>query len=430
MNYEKKELEGGQIELFFEVPFDFAKPYLEKASARISNHLNIPGFRKGRAPYDIVKAHVGAQSVLEEAINDIVNNTLTEAIKKGDLKIVGMPKVEVEKLADGNQIQFKAVFDLEPDITLPDIENIKVKKEEIKIEESEADETIEAIRSIRAKEFASNEPIKGGDKAIIDFRALAKGKEIEGSKAEKYSFIAGEGKMIPGFEDALLGVKAGEEKTFELSFPKEYYRRELQGEKAMFEVKVNEVFSREKPELNDEFAKSLSPDFKTLDDYKKQVKESIKSEKERKQKELKEAEMLEKLQKKTEFSHIPKMLVASHKEKMIHDIEHSLEKQNKTDLKDYLKATGKTRDQFEQEIEEGAKKRVKTEFILMAFAKKNDIKVSDEEVLKEIEKIKFSFMLSKVDAPAHINSRKYKLYIKNSLIHEKTRGFLAEKIIS
>jgi len=428
MNITKKELSKFQIELTIEVPEAELQPYLVKAAEDISKETEVPGFRPGKAPYDIIKGRVGEMAIWQRSLDNVIAKTLFEALNKEmpNAEIVSQPQVDIEKMAPGNPLVYKAIVTLLPEITLGDYSKIEVKKKEVKVDPKEIDRTLEYLRNSYAKEEIKLSKLETGDKAEVSFQVFVDSVPIEGGQAEKHPLIIGENRFIPGFEEQLIGLSKNEKKEFELRFPENYHQKNLAGKLAKFKVEVKETFKRTLPELNDDFAKTLGG-YKNLAEVRAGVEKNIKDEETRKATERDELEMLDKLIEQTTFSDIPETLVHAEAHRMVGELRVSIEQQG-LNFEDYLTHLKKSEEDLVHGFDADAKKRVQTALIIKEIAKREKIEVSDKEIKEEIDRIS-KFYAENTEAQENIQSPAYKNYLQNILANRKVISWLKEKII-
>jgi len=425
MNVNKNTDKASEIVLTIEVnPLEY-QPYLIKAAERISKDIKIEGFRPGKAPFDIVKNQVGEMNIYQEALDNIINHFFFEAMKQEKIDSVGQPNIEIEKMAPNNPITFKATIGLMPSITLGDYKSLKVKKTEVKVEDTEVDKVLEDLRKMQAKETLVNREAKAGDRIEADFEVSLDKVVIEGGQGKKYPFVIGEGSMIPGFEENFIGLKKDEEKTFQLKFPTEYQNKMVAGKICDFKVKLLSVFNRELPELTDEWAKNMGGD--KLEDLKKKIKENLTSEQQFHNEQKSEIEMLQKIIEQTKFSEIPDVLIHSESHRMIHEFEDGITNQG-INFDDYLKRLNKEKHDLEAEFKPKAIVRVKTSLVIREIAEKEQIEVSDKELLAETEKI-LSQVKDNKEAESNIQSLGYQEYLKTIIRNRKVVEILKQEIV-
>lgn len=428
MKITKNSLPKNQLEITVELSNEEMKPYLENAAKEVSKSKNIPGFRPGLAPYDVVVRTVGEMSLYQTAANDAIAATYYDAVEKENLEPVEQPEIKITKLAPGNPFVYTATIALLPGVTICEYSKIKVKPtEESTVEPKEIEKVLADLQRIRQKEVLTDKKAEKGDKVEVDFETLVDNVAIEGGQAKKHSILIGEGNMIPGFEDNLIGLKKDEEKSFELTFPKEYHAKELAGKKANFKVKILGVYKIELPELNDEFASGLG--LKTLDSLKKNIGDNLKHEKELKAKQAHELEIMEKLNEKCEFGELPDVLINREAHKMVHELEDNLTRQG-LNFDDYLKHLKKTESELMLDFTPDAIKRVKSALVIRQIAKQENISVDDKDVEDEVErtlagyKMHPSYAEQINDLEKNLRSEEAKHYFKNLLTNRKTMEFL------
>ena len=421
MKIDKKDLPKKQIEFTIELSPEELKPYLDEAAKKISQDVNIPGFRKGKVPLDALKKNVGEATIYEEAFYQAVNKTLPKVIIDEKLEFIGQPKVDAEKIAPGNPLVYKATITLMPDIKLGDYKTLKAKKKEVKPEKEKIEQTFEDLKKMQAKEKVVLRAAKKDDKAEIDFEIKMAGVPIEGGSGKNQQIVIGEKKFIPGFEDAVLGMKAGDEKDFKVTFPADYFQKNLAGKEHDAHIKVHNIYEVILPEINDEFAKAMN--FKSVDEMKKKIEENISAEVQQKEDQRFELEILEEIMEKSEFDELPDDLINAESEKMLQELKGQIE-QSGGKFEDYLKEIKKTEDEIKKGFKPQAEKRLKTALITREVAKAEDIKISEKEIDAELEKIKEMYK-QMPEMEKQFSSPEYKNYMANMLTNRKVFEKLA-----
>jgi trigger factor len=258
MSHTLKKLDKSQIELIITVPPADYEKHLGKAAERISLRASIKGFRDGHAPYDVVKKEVGEMNILNEAMESIVQESFYKAVTEEKLDTIGMPKIELEKMAPANDIIYKATVAILPQIKLADVSKIKLEKKTKKVEEKHVEEVIDSLRKMQAKEVIKNDKkATAEDKLVIDMDMFLDKVPVEGGSSKDYQVYLSEPHYIPGFNEQLVGLGKGDEKEFALDFSPTHYQKHLAGKKVDFKVKVKDVYERQLPEISDELAKNL-----------------------------------------------------------------------------------------------------------------------------------------------------------------------------
>lgn len=421
----KNPLAKGQLELTITVEVAECDKYLRSAATRLSKKNKVPGFRPGKVPFEMVKNQFGEMALYQEAVDEVITQTYYKAITDEKIEAVGQPKIDIDKLAPQNPIVYKAIVNLLPTITLGDWQQIKIAKKDVSATDEDVAKTLEQLQNLNVKEIVTDRAIQKDDKAEIDFVGTIDKVAIEGGTSYKYPVVVGEGNMIPGFEDKLIGLKKDREIDFSLQFPEKYFQKNLAGKLADFHVKIVSVFERQKPELNDEFAKNVG--FANLAELKEQLKNNINKDKAQKELQRVESEAIHEIVKTTSISDIPEMLVDSEIHKMIHELEHSVNEQG-LDLAGYLKSINKTHDDLHTDFRAQAIERIKAALILKQLAKDNDIKAEESEVKAEIEKQKNTYK-DEAEALKQINSHDNWQYLANVLTNQKVIKFISDKIV-
>jgi len=421
MKVEINKLPKNQVELTIEVSVFELQPFLINASAKISKEMDIPGFRPGKVPYDLVKDKIGEQVIYEEALEQIIKKTYPQAVLDNKLETVGQPKISVLKLAPGNPLVYKAEVSLLPKIQIGEYKKIKARKKEVKIDQKEIDKAIENLQKMFGKEMLVERPAQQGDKVEIDFDVFVDKVPIDGGGSKQHPLVIGEGHFIPGFEENLIGLAKEQVKEFKLNFPKDYHKKDLSGKLAEFKVKMRAVYKIELPALDDNLAKQVG-EFKTFEDMRGKIEESIKKESERKEEQRFELEILDEIIKKSKFEEIPDLLIEAEKEKMIGELEQDIQKQGMK-FDDYLQSIKKTRDQLKKEFLEPAEKRIKTALVLRHIAKEEKIKVEEKEIDQEIKKT-LEIYKNNLEIKKQVELPEYRYYLANVLTSQKTMEFL------
>jgi len=388
MQHTVKKLDKSQVEIAITVPAEVIKKDMDAAALRISERAAIKGFRPGKAPYEIVKQQVGEAKIMEEAVDRAVQRTYFEAVKAEKLETIGMPQIKVEKMAPGNELIYTATVALIPSVKLPDLGTIKVDRKPTKVDEKQANETLESLRKMQPKEVTKDGVSTKEDKVTVDLQMFVDKVPMEGGQAKDHQVYLNEPHYIPGLAEELIGLKRGDEKEFTLPFPADHYQKQFAGKDVDFKVKVNEVFELQYAELNDEFAKSLGQ--QSMEELKKLLTANLEREAERKEDSRVEEAILDQMIEKTEFSEIPEILVDSEKRKMFYELKSDLDRRGLT-IDQYLADIKKTEEQIFKDFTENATKRAKAALISRAVAKEHEISVTKEDLDKEVSAIRAAY---------------------------------------
>lgn len=426
MKSEIKKLPNSEIEMEIEVSKEELDSFIKKAFLQLGENLNIEGFRKGKAPKNIIEEKIGRENILAEAAEMAVNENYRKAVLENNLEPIGQPNVEVLKLAEGNPFVFKAVFSVLPDIKIADYKKIaeSKKREKTEVLENEIEDAVKWLLKSRTKFILKNGPAENGDFVNIEYRSDQL-KGIDKKDSYEDSFVLKEGRFIPGFEENIIGMKAGESKKFSVDFPSDYFTKELSGKKVDFDLSLKSVQKAEIPELNDDFAKSLG-NFNNLEALKNNIKEGIKFEKEQAQSQKIRQEIVSEVSKASEME-IPEMLIKSEQHSLAHNFRHEVEDRMKIKFEDYLDKIKKTEKELTDSFYEEAKKRVREFLVLREIGVKEKIEIKEEEVKEEADKFLKQYGNAE-QAKKEIDIERLKNYareaIRNEKIFQKLESFI------
>lgn len=416
-----------KLKINFSIPSGELDEFIKKAANEISKDLKVDGFRKGNIPFEVVQQNVGRDKLLQEGADRAVKKYYVDYVLDNKIQAVGQPILSVKKLAKGNDFEFEAEVDILPEIKLNNwqekIKEINKKYKDTKNEtkEEEINKELEYLSEQRAKIKTVNREAKKGDQAEIDFEVFQDNVPIEGGTAKKHQVIIGKGQFIPGFEEQLIGMKADEEKEFELEFPKEYHQKHLAGKKALFRVKLNFVQEREIPEINDDFASGIGK-FKNLEELKKNLREGIKQEKDKKTNQKQEMEIIDALTEDLKIE-IPQVLVDSEIEKMDSELNSSIAQMG-LNRQQYFQQIKTTEEKLkEQWKKKDAPKRIKAALILRDLARENKIMPKTEEIQNQLNQI-LQYYKTLGQAAENMDTKRLYENIKAELTNKKTFEFL------
>ncbi|MFB6181309.1 MAG: trigger factor [Candidatus Magasanikbacteria bacterium] len=387
MDYKINELDGSEVEIEITVEPEEYKEDMKKAAERISKEVDIDGFRQGNAPYRVIKNEVGEMKIMQEAIQTIAQRTYVKALKKEDIESIGSPEVDIKKMAPGDSVEFTATVGVMPEVDLADPSELEVEKEVKEVKEEDVQDSIDSLRKMHADEEIKEGPAEGDDKLVLDMNMSVDGVPVEGGQAKDYQVYLDEDEQhIPGFNEKVEGMEAGEEKEFTLDFPENHYQQNLAGKTVDFDVTVNEVYSQELPELDDDFAKKMGQE--DVEGIKNLIKENLKQEAKKKENQQFEIKLLNKMVEESEFEEIPEVLVDAERQKMYEELKNDLDKNGVT-IEQYLEDIKKTEEELLEGFTEQATKRAKTALISRKLAEKNeDLQPKEEEIEQEIERIR------------------------------------------
>ena len=416
-----KKLPNSELEITVSVSWDEWEKFLDTAAKAYSEEIKIEGFRPGKAPKNMVEQKVGKGALLEAAAQQALRETYAKVLVEKKIEAIGSPKAELIKLAEGNNLEYKITTAIIPTLTLKPwrkaVEKINKAhaKDDATISEQDVDKEIEEIAKSRVQHVTVDREAQDGDNVILDFTVKQGGVPIENGTSKNHPLILGRGVFIPGFEENIIGMKAGDEKEFELAFPQEYHAENLAGKPAQFEVKVNEVQERKSPEVSDEFARSLGK-FKDLAEMRKNVSEGMAEEKKNELKEKKRSEYIEALIELSDVE-LPEVLIHEELHKMISEFEMQLQGMG-MNFEQYLGQMGKTLDELEKEWEPQAIKRIKAALALEEVVKEEEINIPSEEVEAEMNKTLAQYKKVK-DIEKNVDLSKLYNYVKGTMQNEK-----------
>lgn len=359
----------------------------DKAFKKLAQKVNLPGFRKGQAPLNMVKKHVGKQNILMEAIDEVAGEALMNGVKEHELQMIARPELGVEKI-DENEVVLTFAITVKPEVTLGEYKNLGVKKEAVEVTAAEIDEEAaklqEKFAELVIKE--AGEAVEDGDTAVIDFEGFKDEVPFEGGKGESYPLVIGSGSFIPGFEEQLVGMKADETKDINVTFPAEYQAEELAGQPVVFKVTVHEIKKKELPALDDELVKQAEiKDVETLDAYKEYIKNQITETKTNQAEEKYANDILTKICENSKVE-IPQIMIEDETDRLVNDFAQRLQSQGFS-LDQFKQITGQSQEAIRAELGKDAQQKVNVRLVLEAIAAKEGLEVSDEEVEAEYTKL-------------------------------------------
>ena len=419
--------ENREVTLTIEVEQEKLENATDGAAKRIAGRVNIPGFRKGKAPRKIVENFVGKEAILQEAFEAVAQKAFDEALKEQDMEPVTRPEIDIVTLEEGRNVVFTAKFTQRPEVTLGEYKGLKVEKPEASVSEEDIDRQIEGMRQHQGTliDAPADAAVKKDDFITLDFDGFVDGVPFEGGKGEDYPLQIGSGSFIPGFEDQLIGAKVGEEREVNVTFPEDYHAENLKGKAALFKCTVRSIKSRELPEVNDEFAKKASK-FDTLaelrEDIRKNLQESAarRAENERRTKAMDMA---------TDncTREIPPVMVENRITAMIQEMAMRLEQQGMS-LEQYLQYAGLDMARIRDEYRETAEKNVRTDLMLEEVAKAEDIKVDGRDLDQEVYAMALSYGATPKQVQKIIKEQGRVSDLAATVLRKKTAQFIVDNI--
>ena len=391
MSLQVEKLEHNMAKLTVEVAAEDVEKALQAAYLKQRKQINIPGFRKGKVPRQMIEEMYGPEVFYDEAANNMIPDAYAKAYDESELDIVSQPKIEVVQMEKGKPFIFTAEVATKPEVTLGDYKGLKVDKVSTRVTQKEVDEEIEKERERNARTIeVTDRAVQDKDEVTLDFEGFVDGVAFEGGKGEDYPLTIGSGSFIPGFEEQLIGAEIDKEVEVNVTFPKEYHSEELAGKDATFKCTVHTIKAKELPELDDEFASEVS-ECETMDAYRAEVKKNIKERKERTGKEKKENQAVDQAIENAQMD-IPEAMIEFQVRQMADDFARRIQQQGLT-VEQYFQFTGMTAEKMMEEMRPQAEKSIKTRLVLEAIVKAENIEVSDERVEEELTKMAEAYQM-------------------------------------
>ena len=423
MNVKSVEKENGKAKVVVEIDKAEFEQALNKAYAKCRKDIMLPGFRKGKAPRKMVESMYGATVFYEDAVNEIFPDIYTKAIVEQELKAVGSPSVSNMDTPEAGGVVLTIETELYPEVTLGQYKGLEVPKREVKVEESEVDAEVGRMAERNARIETVDRAAANGDTVVIDFEGFVDDKPFQGGKAEDYSLTLGSGSFIPGFEDALVGAVAGEERDVNVTFPEDYSAKELAGKPAVFKCKVHEVKESIKPELDDEFAKDVS-EFDTLDALKDDIRTRFtKSREEQNERAFESAAVQMAAANMT--CNIPACMIDEQVDHQIEQFAYQLQSQGMK-MEDYVKMVGGDLSSLRASMRPMAEQTVRSDILLSEIAHAENLEVTDEEVEEELKKLaeQYQMELDKVKAAVDTAA------VKSDLMGRKAAKIITDSAVA
>ncbi|AEG59279.1 trigger factor [Desulforamulus ruminis] len=377
-------IEKNTVLLQIEVEEEQVNKALDKAYRKVVGQVNIPGFRKGKAPRAMVERYVGVETLFGEAAEILIPETYMQALKETETEPINQPKIDIVQGEAGKALIFKATVEVKPEVALGEYKGLEVNRPSEEVTEEDIQKELEKLQARHAKLVTVEGEIQQGDTAIIDFTGYVDEEAFEGGTAENYSLNIGSGTFIPGFEEQLLGVKTGESKEVNVTFPEEYHAENLAGKPATFKVTVKELKRKELAPLDDEFAKDVS-EFDTLEELKSDIRNKLSEAASSKAKSAVENGAVEAAVANATVE-VPEIMIERKLEEMLNNLNQRLMQQG-INLEQYFKYTNTSIDEMRERMKPDAETNVKNELVLDAIAKIEKVEVSEEEISEEIQKI-------------------------------------------
>ncbi|OMF23076.1 trigger factor [Paenibacillus sp. FSL H8-0548] len=397
---------------------------LDQAFKKVVQKVNVPGFRKGKVPRGIFESRFGIESLYQDAIDILLPDAYSDAIKEHDLEPVDRPEIDVEQFAKGENFKFKAKVIVKPEVTLGEYKGLEVEAVVSEVAEDEIAAELERLQQRHAELSVIEEgPAQDGDITVIDFDGYVDGEAFEGGGGERYSLELGSNSFIPGFEEQVVGMQIGDFKDIDITFPETYHAEHLAGKPAVFKVKLHEIKRKSLPALDDEFAKDVS-EFDTLEEYKKDLADKLKVRKDQEAEQALEIAVVDKATAAADVE-IPEPMIVTETDYMIKDFESRLKMQG-MDMALYFQFSGQSESVLRDQMRTDAEKRVRNNLVLDAIAKAEGIVANDEDLNEELEKLSKSYNRPSEELRAIFEQNGNINSIKEDISLRKTIKFLLD----
>ena len=419
--------ENREVTLTIEVEQEKLENATDGAAKRIAGRVNIPGFRKGKAPRKIVENFVGKEAILQEAFEAVAQKAFDEALKEQDMEPVTRPEIDIVTLEEGKNVVFTAKFTQRPEVTLGEYKGLKVEKPEASVSEEDIDRQIEGMRQHQGTliDAPADAAVKKDDFITLDFDGFVDGVPFEGGKGEDYPLQIGSGSFIPGFEDQLIGAKVGEEREVNVTFPEDYHAENLKGKAALFKCTVRSIKSRELPELDDAFAKKASK-FETLAELREDIRKNLQESAARRAENERRTKAIDMATDNCTME-IPPVMVENRITAMIQEMAMRLEQQGMS-LEQYLQYAGLDMARIRDEYRETAEKNVRTDLMLEEVAKAEDIKVDGRDLDQEVYAMALSYGATPKQVQKIIKEQGRVSDLAATVLRKKTAQFIVDNI--
>jgi len=423
MQVTRKDLANNKVELTITAETKELQEYKQHVLQKLAKEVDVQGFREGKAPLSVVEKNVDPQRLQGEVIEDAINHLYSNAIRRESLRPLVNPDVSMKKFVPYSTLEFTAVVDVLGTVKLADYKKIKKSLPDVKVSDHDVDRVIKTLQERLASGKEVKRPAENGDKVTIDFSGVDdKGKPIKGADGKDYPLLLGSDTFIPGFEKNLVKLKAGQKKTFTLTFPKDYAVKALAGSRVTFTVNVKKIEEQSLPEVNDKFAAQAGP-FKSVDELKNNIKQELVRERHTQATQDLEAEIIKDVTNKSTLE-VPELLVEDQIERLLAELRQNLTYRGLT-YQEFLEREGKTEQAYRQELlVPEAKERVKAGLVLAEIADKEKVNVSPEELEARMQLLKGQYQDAAMQA--ELDKPESRQNIANRLLTEKTIQKLVE----
>ena len=428
MNVTTEKIENHKVVLTIEVPAEELDKGIKAACKSLANRVNIPGFRKGKAPRRILEMNIGKEAILDEAFDRVAQKAFDEALKQENLDPVDRPQVDIVTLEEGKDVVFKATITPVPEVTLGEYKGLKVAKDAVEVKDEQVEEQVKNILNHHAKMVDAEEgaTVANDDFITLDFKGEVDGVAFAGGEGKDYPHQIGSHSFIDTFEDQLVGLKVGEEKDVNVTFPEEYHAKDLAGKAAVFHCKINSIKHKEMPELTDEFVKA-STSYESIEDMKAKLRENIEKNAQREADTKRRNEILKQATDNITVD-IPEVMVENRVSNMIQELSVNLENQG-MNLDAYLKYANMDMAKLREQYKESAAIAVKTDLMLDAVAKAEDIKVENADINAEIALLAATYGTTPQEVSKIIKKNHSIGNLVATVLHKKAANFIIDSAV-
>lgn len=428
MNVTTEKIENHKVVLTIEVPAEELDKGIKAACKSLANRVNIPGFRKGKAPRRILEMNIGKEAILDEAFDRVAQKAFDEALKQENLDPVDRPQVDIVTLEEGKDVVFKATITPVPEVTLGEYKGLKVAKDAVEVKDEQVEEQVKNILNHHAKMVDAEEgaTVANDDFITLDFKGEVDGVAFAGGEGKDYPLQIGSHSFIDTFEDQLVGLKVGEEKDVNVTFPEEYHAKDLAGKAAVFHCKINSIKHKEMPELTDEFVKA-STSYESIEEMKAKLRENIEKNAQREADTKRRNEILKQATDNITVD-IPEVMVENRVSNMIQELSVNLENQG-MNLDAYLKYANMDMAKLREQYKESAAIAVKTDLMLDAVAKAEDIKVENADINAEIALLAATYGTTPQEVSKIIKKNHSIGNLVATVLHKKAANFIIDSAV-
>ncbi len=426
MSVQVEKLEKNMAKLTVEVPAEDVEKAIQGAYQKMKKSINIPGFRKGKAPRQLIEKMYGKEVFYNEAVDAMLPKAYSDAVEECGEEIVSYPKINVEQIESGKPFIFTAEVAVKPAVTLGEYKGIQVEKAPVEVTEEEIQAEVDKEREANSRTLTvEDRAVQKGDIATIDFEGFVDGVAFDGGKGENYDLEIGSNTFIPGFEDQLVGAEIGKELDVNVTFPEEYGAKELAGKAAVFKCKVNGIKVKELPDADDEFAQEVS-EFDTLDAYKEDIKANLLKKKEEEAQRVKEDAVIGKIIEGAQME-IPEAMVEYQTQQMLDDFGRRMQSQGLS-LEQYFQFTGMTEDQYKEQMKPRALQNIQSRLVLEAVAAAEKLEATEEDLDAEYAKMAEQYKLD-VEKVKEIFGEYQKEELKKDIVIQKAAALVTDAAV-